>query len=88
MVDSTYIVRQWSATFLNIKALQGLHYNWPTFAINNPRSAFHNINAYTKCDENPLKLLKLSSRGIDKHTDDQRETIMPRHYCVAGYNKY
>ena len=23
----------------------------------------------------------------DGHTDDQRETIIPRHYCVAGYKK-
>ena len=21
------------------------------------------------------------------HTDDQHETIIPRHYCVAGYKK-
>ena len=24
---------------------------------------------------------------IDGHKDDQRETIIPRHYCVAGYKK-
>ena len=24
----------------------------------------------------------------DRLTDDQRETIIPRHYCVAGYKKY
>ena len=23
----------------------------------------------------------------DRLTDDQRETIIPRHYCVAGYKK-
>ena len=22
---------------------------------------------------------------MDRQTDDQRETIIPRHYCVAGY---
>ena len=22
---------------------------------------------------------------MDRHTDDQHETIIPRHYCVAGY---
>ena len=24
----------------------------------------------------------------DGHTDDQRETIISRHYCVAGYKKF
>ena len=24
---------------------------------------------------------------MDALTDDQRETIIPRHYCVAGYKK-
>ena len=35
-------------------------------------------------------LLKLSSgneKRTDGQTDNQRETIIPRHYCVAGYNK-
>ena len=26
-------------------------------------------------------------RQTDGHTDIQRETIIPRHYCVAGYKK-
>ena len=39
-------------------------------------------------------LLKLSSGNektddgwMDRHTDVQHETKIPRHYCVAGYNK-
>ena len=40
-------------------------------------------------------LLKLSSRNekrtddrqTDRHTHVQRETIIPRHYCVVGYKK-
>ena len=42
-----------------------------------------------------LCLLKLSSgnekrmdgRTTDGLTDNQRETIIPRHYCAAGYKK-
>ena len=26
-------------------------------------------------------------RQTDRHTDVQRENIIPRHYCVAGYKK-
>ena len=71
--------------------------------ISNPKPDLHNINAHTKFGENLLCLLKLSSgneNGTDRRTDDkqmdgqtdrltddQRETIIPRHYCVAGYNK-
>ena len=25
--------------------------------------------------------------GLDRHTDVQSETIIPHHYCVAGYKK-
>ena len=28
-----------------------------------------------------------TDRQMDRHTDVQRETIIPRHYCVAGYKK-
>ena len=64
--------------------------------ISNPKPHHHNINAQTKFGENPLMftqviILKRKMDGrtydgwTDGHTDDQRETIIPRHYCVAGY---
>ena len=30
--------------------------------------------------------IRRTHRRTDGHTDDQRETIIPRHYCVVGYN--
>ena len=32
--------------------------------------------------------VRLSDGWMDRHKDVQRETIISRHYCVAGYNKY
>ena len=29
----------------------------------------------------------MDGRQTDRHTDIQRETIIPRHYCVSGYKK-
>ena len=28
---------------------------------------------------------RTTDRRMDKHTDVQHETIIPRHYCVMGY---
>ena len=53
-------------------------------------------NAHTKFGENPLmftqvliwktKNRRMTDRQMDdRHTDVQRETIIPRHYRVAGY---
>ena len=58
----------------------------------------YNINAHTKFGENPLMFTQVIIRKqktdgrrmdglMDGLTDDQRETIIPRHYCVAGYKK-
>ena len=68
---------------------------WRNLPISNPKPDLHNTNAHTKFGENPLCLLKLSSenekrmdgRWTDRHKDIQCETIIPRHYCVAGYKK-
>ena len=66
--------------------------NWRNLPISNPKPDLHNINAHTKFGENPLCLLKLSSENkkrmdgqMNGLTDDQCETIIPRHYGVAGY---
>ena len=68
--------------------------NWRNLPISNPKPDFHNIKAHTKFDENPLMFTqviirkrKTDGRTTDGLTDDQRETIIPRHYCVAGYKK-
>ena len=71
---------------------------WRNLPISNPKPELHNINAHTKFSENPLMFTqviiwkrKMDRRTYDgrtdRHTDVQRETIIPRHYCVAGYKK-
>ena len=66
--------------------------------ISNHKPDLHNINAHTKFGENPLTFTQviIRKRKTDGWTydgqtqglkDDQRETIIPRHYCVAGYKK-
>ena len=70
--------------------------NWRNVHISNPKPDLHNISAHTKFGENPLMftqviILKRKTDGrtdgcmTDGLTDDQRETIIPHHYCVAGY---
>ena len=65
--------------------------------ISNPKPDLNNINAHTKFGENPLMFTQVIIRKrktdgrctdgqTDGHTDVQRETIIPRHYCVTGYN--
>ena len=70
--------------------------NWRNSPISNPKPDLHNINAHIKFGENPLMFTqviirkrKTDGRGgqTDGLTDDQRETIEPCHYCVAGYKK-
>ena len=66
--------------------------NWRNLPISSPKPDLHNINAYTKFGENPLTftqviIRKWKYRRMDRHTDYQRKTIIPRHYCVAGYIK-
>ena len=59
------------------------------------------IITVTKFGENPLMFTQVIQKRktdgrtyygrthgeTDGHTDDQRETIIPHHYCVAGYKK-
>ena len=63
--------------------------------ISNPKPDIHNINAHTTFGENPLMFTQVTIRKqktdrwtddgrTDGHTDVQRETIIPRHFCVAG----
>ena len=73
---------------------------WRNLPISNPKPDLHNINAQTKLVKIHWCLLKLSSENekrtdgrmtdgrTDRHTDVQRETIVPRHCRVAGYKKY
>ena len=76
---------------------------WRNLPISNPKSDLHNINAQTKFGENPLMFTQVIVRKwntdrrmydwqtdgqTDRHTALQRETIIPRHYCVVGYKKY
>ena len=65
--------------------------------VSNPKSDLHNINVHTKFRENPLTFTqviiqkrkrmagRMTDGRTDKHMDVQRETIIPCHYCVAGY---
>ena len=68
--------------------------------ISNPKPDLHNINAHTKFGENPLMFtqviirkrktdgqadIRRTDRQTDELMDHQRETIIPRHCCVAGY---
>ena len=65
--------------------------NWRNLPISNPTPELHNINALPKFGENPLLFTQVIIRKwktdgrMDRWTDDQRETIIARHYCVAGY---
>ena len=71
---------------------------WRNLSVSNPKPDLHNINAHTKFGENPLMFTQViirkrkrtdgraDVRRTDGHTGDQRETIIPHHYCVAGYN--
>ena len=67
--------------------------NWRNMPINNPKPDLHNINAHTKFGENPLTFTQVIvrkrkyGRMMDGHTDSQCDTIIPRHYHVAGYKK-
>ena len=66
---------------------------WWNLPISNPKPDIHNINA--QFDENPLMFTQVIIRKrkkdgwtdgqTDRHTDVQHETIIPCHYCVAGY---
>ena len=71
---------------------------WRNLPISNPKPDLHNNNAHTKFGENPLMFTQVIIRKqkMDRrmdvrrtvgHTDDQHETIIFRHYCVAGYKK-
>ena len=60
----------------------------------NPKPDLHNINAHTKFGENLLTFTQgnentegrtLTDGRTNGHSDDQRETIIPRHYTMAGY---
>ena len=74
---------------------------WRNLPISNPKPDLHNINAHTKFGENPLMFTHYhpgtekwmdgrtyDDGRTDRHMDIQRETIITRHYCVAGYKKY
>ena len=67
---------------------------------NLPIITLHDINAYTKFGENPLTFtryhpetkIRTDGRTTDKRTDgltdSQHDTIISRHYRVAGYKKF
>ena len=64
---------------------------WRNLPISNPKPDLHNINAHTKFGENPLMFTQVIIRKqktdgrTEGHMDNQRENIIPRHYCMAGY---
>ena len=64
---------------------------WRNSPVSNPKPDIHNINAHTKFGENPLMFsryhLETKNGRTNGHMDVQHETIIPRHYCVAGYKK-
>ena len=56
---------------------------WRNLPISNPKPDFHNINAQNKFGEDFVIIRKRNTDGqTDRHTG---ETIIPRHYRVAGY---
>ena len=62
---------------------------WRNLPISNPNPDLYNINALSKLSENPLMftqviIWKRTDRWTDRHMDIQLETIVRRHYCVAG----
>ena len=70
--------------------------SWRNLPISYLKPDLYNINVHTKFGENPLMftqviIRKRNTDGCttdgrpDRHTDVQRETIIPRHYRVAGY---
>ena len=73
---------------------------WRNLPVSNPKPDLHNINAHTNFGENPFMFTQVIIRNekrtgrrttdgqMDRHTDFQCETIIPRHYCVAGYKKW
>ena len=66
---------------------------WQNLPISNPKPDLHSINVRTKFGENPLMFTQVIIRKqktdgwMDRHTDVQRENIIPHHYYVSGYNK-
>ena len=63
--------------------------NLRNLPISNSKPDLHNINAHTKFGENPLMFTQviIRKRKTDGLTDDQCETMIPRHYCVAGIKR-
>ena len=74
--------------------------NWRNLPISDPKPDLHNINAHTKVWWKSIDVYSSyhtetkngrtddgrTNGQTDGLTDDQRETIIPRHYCVVGYN--
>ena len=72
---------------------------WWNLPISNPKPDFHNIIANSKFGKNPLTFTQVivqkqkywqmydRQTQMDKHMQDQHETIIPRHMIVAGYEK-
>ena len=71
---------------------------WRSLPISNPKPDLYSINAHTKFGENPLMFTqviilkrktdrRMDDWRTDRHIDVQWETIIPCHYCVAGYKK-
>ena len=75
--------------------------NWRNFAISNPKpdlkknqctyqvwwksiDVYSSYHPETKNGRTDGRMTDGQTNGL---TDDQRETIVPRHYCVAGYKK-
>ena len=65
---------------------------WRNLPFSNPKPDIYNINVPTKFGENPLKKNgrtdgRTTDGRTDRHKGVQRETIIPRLCCVAGYKK-
>ena len=68
--------------------------------MSNPKPDVHNIIAYTKFGKNPLTFIqvivwvdKMETGGcmtdgrVNRHMDDQYDTIISSHYGMVGYKK-
>ena len=61
---------------------------WPADLISHEVSVQHSKNNQCLTNWYNINVGTINEFAqTDGHTDDQRDTIIPRHYCVAGYKK-
>ena len=78
-----------SKIFQTAKEAQAKITKGHNFPINNPQRGIHKTTAYTKVDENGLRITQNDQsehqESINELTDDRGFNIIPCHYRVVGY---